>query len=135
MIEMLGFSVRYIVDDIDAAITFYTKYLGFDVVMHPNDFFVILSRDGLRLMLNTPSGPGGGSHPAPDGSLPKPGGSNRIQIRVGNLAKEVASLREAGIHFGTDIITGVGAKQILLQDPSGNLIELHELLPRAQQSG
>lgn len=81
------------------------------------------------------SGPGGGAHPTPDGSPPKPGGSNRIQIRVADLAEEVASLREAGAHFGTDIVTGIGARQILLRDPSGNLIELHELLPGAQQRG
>jgi catechol 2,3-dioxygenase-like lactoylglutathione lyase family enzyme len=128
--EMIGFSVRYIVNDIDAAIAFYTKHLGFAVQMHPNEFFAILSRDGLRLMLNTSTGPGGGAHPMPDGSTPRPGGSNRIQIQVKDLAKEVANLREAGIRFGTDIITGIGAKQILLADPSGNLIELHELLPR-----
>ncbi len=132
MIEMLGFSVRYIVNDIDAAITFYTKHLGFSVEMHPNSFFAILSRDGLRMMLNTPSGPGGGAHRLPNGGQPEPGGSNRIQIQVRDLAKEVADLCDAGVHFGTDIITGVGAKQILLHDPSGNLIELHELLPRAK---
>lgn len=130
MVEMIGFSVRYIVNDINAAVTFYTKHLGFKVEMHPNEFFAILSRDGLRLMLNTPSGPGGGAHPTPDGRKPEPGGSNRIQIQVNDLAKEVAGLREAGIQFGTDIITGVGAKQILFQDPSGNLVELDELLSR-----
>jgi catechol 2,3-dioxygenase-like lactoylglutathione lyase family enzyme len=128
--EMIGFSVRYIVNDIDAAIAFYTRHLGFGVQMHPNEFFAILSRDGLRLMLNTPIGPGGGARPMPDGSMPSPGGSNRIQIQVSDLAKEVASLREAGVRFETDIITGIGAKQILLADPSGNLIELHELLQR-----
>jgi catechol 2,3-dioxygenase-like lactoylglutathione lyase family enzyme len=132
MIEMIGFSVRYIVNDIDAAIAFYNKYLGFTVQMHPNSFFAILSRNGLRLMLNTPTGPGGGAHPMPDGSKPKPGGSNRVQIQVGDLAKAVVDLRGAGIRFSTDVITGIGAKQILLQDPSGNLIELHELLPRRE---
>ena len=83
---MIGFSVRYIVNDIDAAIAFYTTQLGFGVQMHPNKFFAILSRDRLRLMLNTPIGPGGGAHPIPDGSKPKPGGSNRIQIQVRDLA-------------------------------------------------
>lgn len=129
MIETIGFSVRYIVNDIDAAIAFYTRHLGFTVHMHPNSFFAILSRDGLRLMLNTPTGPGGGAHPMPDGTAPKPGGSNRIQLQVGDLAKAIASLRQAGIRPGTDVINGIGARQILLQDPSGNLIELDELLP------
>ncbi len=130
MVEMIGFSVRYIVNDVDAAVGFYTKHLGFSVQMQPNSFFAILSRDGLRLMLNTPTGTGGGARPTTDGRRPEPGGWNRIQIQVKEIAKEVASLRQAGIQFRSDIITGVGAKQILLADPSGNLIELHELLPR-----
>lgn len=135
MIASSGFSVRYIVNDIDATIDFYTRYLGFGVVLHPNDFFAILSLHELQLMVNTPTGPGGGAHPMPDGSQPSPGGSNRIQIQVENLDKEVASLRKAGVNFSTDIISGIGAKQILLEDPSGNLIGLCELLPREQRSG
>lgn len=132
MIEMLSFGVRYIVNDIDSAISFYTKQLGFEIAMHPNNFFAILARGGLHLMLNTPTGPGGGAYATPDGRKPEPGGWNRIQIQVSDLTKEVARLREAGAHFRTDIITGIGAKQILLDDPSGNLIELHELLPRQE---
>jgi catechol 2,3-dioxygenase-like lactoylglutathione lyase family enzyme len=130
MIEMLGFGVRYIVNDMDSAIGFYSKHLGFTIQMHPNSAFAILSRDGLRLMLNTSTGAGGGAQPTSDGRRPEPGGWNRIQIQVRDLAKEVASLRQAGVEFRTNIIAGVGAKQILVADPSGNLIELHELLPR-----
>lgn len=130
MIEILGFSVRYVVTDMDAALAFYTKALGFSVQMHPNSHFAVLSRDGLRLMLSTPTGPGGGAQPTKDGRRPEPGGWNRIQLQVKDLAKEVAQLREQHVQFRTDTITGIGAKQILLADPSGNLVELHELLPR-----
>lgn len=130
MIEMLGFSVRYIVTDMDAAIGFYTKQLGFGIEMHPNNYFAILSRGGLRLMLNTTGGSGGGAQPTADGRRPEPGGWNRIQIQVKDLGQAVAELRAAGAQFRSEIITGVGAKQILLSDPAGNLVELHELLPR-----
>lgn len=126
--DILGFSFRYIVNDVEAAIDFYTKYLGFEVKMHPNDHFAILSRDTLRLMINTPTGPGGGAQPASGGRRPEPGGWNRIQIQVSDLDKEVANLRNTDVHFRSDIITGIGAKQVILEDPSGNPIELHELL-------
>lgn len=127
--DVLGFGVRYIVRDIDATLAFYTGALGFRVVMHPNDAFAILERDGLRLMVNTPTGPGGGAHALPDGSHPAPGGSNRVQLQVRDLAAEVTALRRAGVRVEGEVITGVGAKQVLLQDPSGNLVELDELLP------
>ena len=126
--KILGFSVRYIVNDVDAAIAFYTRQLGFRVDMHPNRHFAILARDeGLHLMLNTPTGPGGGAQPMPDGRTPEPGGWNRIQIQVSNLDQEVANLRKANVHFRGDIVTGIGARQILIEDPSGNPIELFEL--------
>jgi catechol 2,3-dioxygenase-like lactoylglutathione lyase family enzyme len=122
--EILGFSVRYIVNDVEAAIAFYSEHLGFHVEMHPNSNFAILSQGGLRLMLNTPTGPGGGAQPMPDGRTPEPGGWNRIQIQVSNLAKEIENLKKANVHFRSDIVTGIGAKQIILEDPSGNPVEL-----------
>jgi catechol 2,3-dioxygenase-like lactoylglutathione lyase family enzyme len=119
-------SVRYIVDDVDEAIEFYTKHLGFDVQMHPARGFATLSRGDLRLLLSAPVGPGGGAQPMPDGRRPEPGGWNRFQIEVDDLAGEVESLRAAGVHFRNDIVTGMGGKQILLDDPAGNPIELFE---------
>ena len=123
---MATVSVRYIVDDVDAAIAFYTQHLGFDVDLQPAPGFAILSRGDLRLLLNTPTGPGGAAQPMPDGRKPEPGGWNRIQLQVPNLAQEVETLRKAGAHFRNDIVTGKGGKQILLDDPAGNPIELFE---------
>ena len=123
---MAPVSVRYIVDDVEAAIEFYTKHLGFDVQMHPAPTFAMLSRGDLRLLLSAPVGPGGGAQPMPDGRRPEPGGWNRFQIEVEDLAGEVESLRAAGVHFRNDIVTGMGGKQILLDDPAGNPIELFE---------
>lgn len=130
MVDMLSFGVRYIENDVESAISFYTKYLGFDIVMHPNEHFAILKRNNLRLMINTPAGPGGGATAMPDGSRPQPGGWNRIQIQVSDIEEEVKQLRDSGARFKNDIVTGVGAKQILLEDPSGNVIELFEMLPQ-----
>jgi catechol 2,3-dioxygenase-like lactoylglutathione lyase family enzyme len=119
-------SVRYIVNDVDAAVEFYTQRLGFRSEMHPAPTFAIVSRGDLRLLLSAPIGPGGGAQPMPDGRVPEPGGWNRIQLEVGDLAGEVEDLRRAGAHFRNDIVTGIGGKQILLDDPSGNPIELFE---------
>ena len=123
---MTTVSVRYIVDDVDAAIAFYTQLLGFSVVLHPAPGFASLARGNLRLMLNIPSGAGGAAQPMPDGRKPEPGGWNRIQLQVSDLASDVERLREAGAHFRNDIVIGIGGKQILLDDPSGNPIELFE---------
>ena len=118
--------VRYIVDDVDAAITFYTERLGFELEMHPAPGFAGLARGGLRLLLNAPSGPGGAAQAMPDGRTPEPGGWNRIQLEVEDLAAEVEALRASGATFRNDIVAGKGGKQILLDDPSGNPIELFE---------
>jgi catechol 2,3-dioxygenase-like lactoylglutathione lyase family enzyme len=118
--------VRYFVNDVDSAIAFYTRNLGFEVKAHPAPSFAILSLGELQLLLNGTSGPGGASRPMPDGSRPQPGGWNRIQITVNNLPDKVELLRKAGVHFRNDIVNGFGGKQILLDDPSGNPIELFE---------
>ncbi len=128
-------SVRYIVTDIDAAIDFYTGRLGFEVQMHPNDLFAMLVRGDLRLVLVRPvgpEGPAGGGAPMPDGRMQEPGGWNRFSIEVPDLAATVAELRQSGTRFRNDIVTGVGGKQILVEDPSGNPVELFEpILPEA----
>jgi catechol 2,3-dioxygenase-like lactoylglutathione lyase family enzyme len=123
---MATVSVRYFVQDVDAAIAFYSERLGFDVDMHPAPGFATLSRGDLRLLLNTPGGGGGAAQPTPDGRTPEPGGWNRIQIEVEDLANEVETLRRAGARFRNEIVTGKGGSQILLDDPSGNPIELFQ---------
>jgi catechol 2,3-dioxygenase-like lactoylglutathione lyase family enzyme len=133
--EMATVSVRYIVDDVDAAIAFYTQQLGFHEDMHPGPAFAMLSRDDLRLVLSAPSGAGGGGQAMPGGTLPKPGGWNRFSLEVTDLEATVAALRGAGASFRNDIVTGVGGKQILVEDPSGNPVELFEpILPEAKLS-
>jgi catechol 2,3-dioxygenase-like lactoylglutathione lyase family enzyme len=123
---MATVQVRYIVHDVDAAIAFYTRLLGFDLVMHPAPAFAMLSRGDLRLVLSAPNPAGGGGQSMPDGTVPQPGGWNRFAIETSDLAAMVETLRAAGTHFRNDIVTGVGGKQILLEDPSGNPIELFE---------
>jgi catechol 2,3-dioxygenase-like lactoylglutathione lyase family enzyme len=123
---MATVSVRYIVDDVDTAIAFYTRHLGFDEVMHPAPTFAMLSRGDLRLALSAPSGVGGGGQSMPDGTTPEPGGWNRFSLEVSDLAAAVDELRKADVHFRNDIVIGVGGKQILLDDPSGNPVELFE---------
>jgi len=122
---MTTVSVRYITDDLDAAVAFYVERLGFKVEMQPGPGFAVLSQGNLRLLLNRP-GAGGAGQPMPDGRRPEPGGWNRIQIEVSALDREVEALREAGASFRSDIVTGRGGSQILLEDPSGNPIELFE---------
>ncbi|HEY1618711.1 MAG TPA: VOC family protein [Streptosporangiaceae bacterium] len=123
---MATVSVRYIVHDVDAAISFYCEHLGFREEMHPAPAFAMLSRGDLRLVLSAPGGGPGGGQAMPDGTIPEPGGWNRFSIEVSDLAATVEALRTAGTHFRNDIVTGVGGKQILLDDPSGNPIELFE---------
>jgi catechol 2,3-dioxygenase-like lactoylglutathione lyase family enzyme len=118
--------VRYMVKDLDPAVTFYTKYLGFHVKREAKPNFAMLSRGQLDLVLSTPFGPGGAAKPMHDGRHAEPGGWNRIIIDVDDLAAEVARLRRADIHFRNEIATGPGGSEILLDDPSGNPIELFQ---------
>lgn len=114
------------VHDVDAALGFYTERLGFEVVMHPAPAFAMLARGDLRLLLSAPGGGPGGGAAMPDGRVPEPGGWNRFQIEVADLDAEVAALREAGATFRNEIAEGVGGRQILVEDPSGNCVELFE---------
>jgi catechol 2,3-dioxygenase-like lactoylglutathione lyase family enzyme len=126
-------SVRYVVHDVDAAIEFYCQDLGFRVEMHPAAGFAMLSRGDLRLLLSAPgAGPGGGGQAMPDGRVPEPGGWNRFQLQVPDLSAVVETLRGKGARFRNDIVVGVGGRQVLLEDPSGNPVELFEpTLPEA----
>jgi len=118
--------VRYIVTDVDAAIAFYTKQLGFQIDMHPGPGFALLSRGNLQLLLNKPGGGGGAGQAMPDGQLPAPGGWNRIQLPVDNLVAVVEELKAAGVRVRNEIVQGNGGQQILIEDPSGNPIELFQ---------
>ena len=130
---MASVSVRYFVDDVDAAIGFYTSQLGFRLVMHPAPPFAMLERDDLRLLLSAPGGGPGGGAAMPDGTLPAPGGWNRFAIEVDDIEATVATLREHGAHFRNDIVNGTGGRQILVDDPSGNPVELFEpTIPEAR---
>jgi catechol 2,3-dioxygenase-like lactoylglutathione lyase family enzyme len=126
-------SVRYIVDDVDAAIDFYCSELGFHEDMHPAPSFAMLSRGDLRLVLSAPGGGPGGGQAMPDGTLPEPGGWNRFQLEVEDIETMVATLSGHGARFRSEVIVGVGGKQILVEDPSGNPIELFEpIIPEAK---
>jgi catechol 2,3-dioxygenase-like lactoylglutathione lyase family enzyme len=119
-------SVRYIVNDVDEAIAFYSEHLGFHEDMHPAPAFAMMSRGDLRLVLSAPGGGPGGGQAMPDGTLPAPGGWNRFAIEVSDLEGLVERLRRGGARFRNDIVSGVGGKQILVEDPSGNPVELFE---------
>jgi catechol 2,3-dioxygenase-like lactoylglutathione lyase family enzyme len=118
---------RYIVNDVDAAIAFYTSHLGFKLEMHPAPPFAEISRGDMHLYLTQPNvrGAGGGA-PMRSGEQQTPGGWNRVHLVVDDLDREVTRLKGAGCRFRSDIIQGTGGKQILLEDPSGNLVELFE---------
>jgi catechol 2,3-dioxygenase-like lactoylglutathione lyase family enzyme len=122
-------SVRYIVDDVDAAIAFYTTHFGFDVVMHPAPPFAMLARGDLRLLLSAPSGQGGGGQTLSGGRRPEPGGWNRFQIEVDDVDAEAERLRAAGVTLRSDVIRGMGGDQVLIEDPSGNPVELFASKP------
>ena len=118
--------VRYMVNNIDSAVSFYTKYLGFHLGQNTTPNFAMLSQGNLELVLSTPFGPGGAAKPMSDGRKAEPGGWNRIIITVNDLPAEVAKLKKAQLHFRNDIVSGPGGSEILLDDPSGNPIELFQ---------
>jgi catechol 2,3-dioxygenase-like lactoylglutathione lyase family enzyme len=123
---MATVQVRYIVNDVDVALAFYCQHLGFHEEMHPAPAFAMLSRGDLRLVLSAPNPSAGGGQPMPDGTSQQPGGWNRFSIEVSDLPATVERLRKAGAHFRNEIVTGVGGNQIIVNDPSGNPIELFE---------
>jgi catechol 2,3-dioxygenase-like lactoylglutathione lyase family enzyme len=123
---MATVSVRYIVDDVDAACEFYCERLGFHEDMHPAPTVAMLSRGDLRLVLSAPGGGPGGGQSMPDGKVPEPGGWNRFQLEVAHIEAMVADLRSHGARFRNEIVAGVGGKQILVEDPAGNPVELFE---------
>lgn len=130
---MATVQVRYIVNDVEAAISFYRDQLGFQLVMHPAPPFAMLSRGGLRLVLSAPNPAGGGGQPMPDGTAQEPGGWNRFAVEVSDIAATVEELRQAGASFRNEVVTGAGGKQIIVEDPSGNPVELFQpLIPEAQ---
>jgi catechol 2,3-dioxygenase-like lactoylglutathione lyase family enzyme len=117
-------NVRYMVDDVEEAVAFYTKVLDFEVLNNFAPAFADVARGNLRLLLSGPASSAG--RPMPDGATPGPGGWNRIHLIVDDIVAEVARLRDAGAPFRNDIVAGPGGRQILLQDPSGNLVELFQ---------
>src|SRR5687767_13572801 len=117
-------NVRYMVDDVDAAVAFYTTHLGFEVRTSAAPAFADVTRGNLRLLLSGPASSAG--RPMPDGAKPGPGGWNRIHLIVEVLAAEMDRLREAGVPFRNEIVTGPGGSQILLEDPAGNYVELFQ---------
>jgi catechol 2,3-dioxygenase-like lactoylglutathione lyase family enzyme len=117
-------NVRYMVDDVDEAIAFYTKLLGFELLTSASPAFADVKLGNLRLLLAGPTSSAG--RPMPDGRKPGPGGWNRIHFVIDDIGAEVARLRDAGATFRNDIVTGPGGKQILLEDPSGNVVELFQ---------
>ena len=126
-------SVRYIVDDVDDAIRFYVDHLGFNQLMHPAPSFALLAKGDLRLALSKPGGGPGGGAALPDGTLPAPGGWNRFAIEVDDIDQLHAQLITAGIHARSDVIDGVGGGQVIIDDPSGNPVELFQpTIPEAR---
>ena len=130
---MAKVQIRYIVNDVDKAIKFYTEQLGFKLQMHPAPAFAMLCRDDLRLVLSAPNPSAGGGQAMPDGTQQTPGGWNRFAIEVTDMSNMVEALQKAGVHFRNNIVAGVGGKQIIVDDPSGNPVELFEpTLPEAR---
>jgi catechol 2,3-dioxygenase-like lactoylglutathione lyase family enzyme len=118
--------VRYIVNDVEAAIAFYTRHFDFHAAAQSGPYFAILEKANLQLVLSPPKGPGGGSQPMPDGRRPEPGGWNRLIVKSANLDSDVRALKKAGVQFRNEVVSGPGGRQILVEDPSGNLVEIFE---------
>jgi catechol 2,3-dioxygenase-like lactoylglutathione lyase family enzyme len=126
-------SIRYIVDDVDVSIRFYVEHLGFTEVMHPAPAFAMLARGDLRLALSKPGGGPGGGAALPDGTLPTPGGWNRFAIEVDDVDRLYERLVEAGVRSRSSVVDGVGGRQVIIDDPSGNPIELFQpTIPQAK---
>ncbi|MGM9486652.1 VOC family protein [Ideonella sp. YS5] len=126
VMKLNALMVRYIVDDVEAAVAFYTRHLNFSASLPPGPDFALLARENLQLVLSPTKGPGGGSQPMPDGRRPEPGGWNRMIVKSSDLEGDIAALKKAGVKFRNDIVAGPGGRQILIEDPSGNLVELFE---------
>ncbi|MEV6335643.1 VOC family protein [Nocardia vinacea] len=126
--ELASVRVRYLIDDVRAAVDFYTTHLGFTVDFDAAPAFAAVKRDSVQLLLSGPKSSAARS--MPDGENPKPGGWNRIQLIVDDIADEVARLRASGVTFRNDILSGPGGQQVLLLDPSGNFVELFQPAPR-----
>jgi catechol 2,3-dioxygenase-like lactoylglutathione lyase family enzyme len=118
--------VRYMVDDVTASVDFYVAKLGFKLEGQSGPYFAALSRGGVQLLLSPVTGPGGASQPMPNGDKPAPGGWNRMVLDTPTLEADVARLRKQGVHFRNEIIVGLGGNQVLLDDPSGNVVELFQ---------
>lgn len=118
--------VRYMVESVPDAVAFYTGKLGFRLDLQSGTYFAALSRGGVQLLLSPTKGPGGASQPMPNGDRPVPGGWNRLVLNTPDLPSEVARLRKAGVRFRNDIVYGLGGNEILLDDPSGNVVELFQ---------
>ena len=130
---MPSVSVRYIVNDVDAALRFYVDHLGFQEVMHPAPTFAMLARQDLRLVLSQPGGGPGGGAALSDGTLPTPGGWNRFAIEVDGLDELLGRLTQAGVHARSGVVEGVGGRQVIVDDPSGNPVELFQpTIPEAK---
>ena len=130
--------VRYIVNDVPASVAFYTSKLGFRLDAQSGPYFAALSRGGVQLLLSPVTGPGGASQPMPNGEKPAPGGWNRMVLDTPDLKSDVDKLRKEGVRFRNDIIVGLGGNQVLLDDPSGNVVDLFQptaVYPAAQKPG